>query len=265
MNMKSTSKSNQRKSKKLILAGVAISFSFAAGNASAIFGAGDTVIEVGPSWLQHTLNQINTYTQSMQDYAEYGEQGMRWRNTLSHYQQQLINLQHAINSFGMPTSLNMTKIPDDYGVAQRCGGGFSLANIIQGFSLSSSGNLIEQRKKICASIQIAANKKYNETIEFTKKTLPELQTALSKNNKRRDSSKDEGVMQASQYDALNYANAFDTEYKGWQMRMQTYDAYIESMQEQQKQLTELGLKGEQSPLGALVKTASLKAALEIGD
>lgn len=265
MNNLNTRKSNQGKSRRFMLAGATLSFALAAGNANAVLGVGDTVIEVGPSWLQHTLNQINTYTQSMQDYAEYGEQAMRWRSTLTHYQQQLISLQHAINSFGMPKGLSMQRVPDDYGVAQRCGGGLSLANIVQKFIPSPRGNLIEQRKMICASIQVATNKKYNETIEFTQKTLPELQLALSKTNQRRDSSKEEGVMQASQYDALSYANTFDTEYKGWQMRMQTYDSYIESMQVQQKQLTMQGLKGENNPLGTLVKTAALKTALEVGN
>ena len=72
-------------------------------------------------------------------------------------------------------------------------------------------------------------------------------------------------MEASQYDALTYANTFDTRYKGWQIKMKTYDEYIHAMQIQQMQLTELGLKGEISPLGTLVKTAALKSALQFGN
>ena len=248
--------------KSSVLASVlAAALMTSAGSVHALF----PVQETGGALFQHIMNQINTYSQKIEDAAEYGEQAMRWRNTLNHYRQQLINLQHMINSFGMPNSLSMEPVPDNYGVAQRCGGGFSMSSIVQGFSLSPNGNIVEQRKKICASVQIASNKKYNETIEFTKRTLPELKKSLEKTNERRDSSSDQGVMEASQYDALNYANTFDTEYNGWRMRMEAYDSYIAAMENQQKQLTELGLKGEQNALGTLVKTVSLKAALEVGD
>ncbi len=211
------------------------------------------------------LNQVQLYLQQINSVTEYGEEAMRWKRTLQQYQQQLIDLKHSIMGFGMPNGLSMEKVADNYGVVQRCGGGFNLASVVQGFVLNASGNLLEQRKKICASIQIANNRKYNETIDFVKITIPQLEQSLASTNARRDSSKDPGVMEASQYDALTYANTFDTRYKGWQIKMKTYDEYIHAMQIQQMQLTELGLKGEISPLGTLVKTAALKSALQFGN
>ena len=76
---------------------------------------------------------------------------------------------------------------------------------------------------------------------------------------------DQGVTQASQYDAANYSNAFDTRYRAWEVNIRTYDTYIEAMEYKQRALTHMGLKGEENPLGAVVKTAALKAALEVGD
>ena len=48
--------------------------------------------------------------------------------------------------------------------------------------------------------------------------------------------------------------------------MNSYDAYIQSMQQAQKTLTQIALKGKQSsPLGTLVKTTALQGALEVGN
>lgn len=215
-------------------------------------------------WTQ-IMNQMQLLAQKIQDAGEYTETAMRWKRQYDHYQQQLVKLKHALMGFSMPNSLSMDMVEDNYMVAERCGAGFSLSSVVQGFSLNPNGNIVEQRKTICASIQIAQNRKYNETVSFVKKTLPELEAALKKTNDRRDSSEDQGVSQAAQYDAVNYSNAFDTRYRAWQVQIQTYDAYIEAMESKQRSLTHMGLKGEESLLGTVVKTAALKAALEAGE
>ncbi|RYY22150.1 MAG: hypothetical protein EOP62_23640 [Sphingomonadales bacterium] len=215
-------------------------------------------------WTQ-IMNQMQLLAQKIQDAGEYTETAMRWKRQLEHFQQQLVKLKHAMMGFSMPKGMAMQKVLDDYMVVERCGGGFSLASVVQGFSLNPNGNIVEQRKTICASIQIAQNRKYNETIAFVTETLPQLEAALKQTNERRDSSEDQGVTQASQYDAANYSNAFDTRYRAWEVNIRTYDTYIEAMEYKQRALTHMGLKGEENPLGAVVKTAALKAALEVGD
>src|SRR5690606_12594722 len=86
------------------------------------------------------LNQIQLYLQQANSVTEYGEEAMRWRRTLQQFQQQLISLQHTVMSFGMPDSLSMEKVEDNYGVAQRCGSGFNLASIVQSFNPNPNGN-----------------------------------------------------------------------------------------------------------------------------
>ena len=68
------------------------------GNAAA---AGIPVVDI-PRTIQSTLNQINTYSQRLQDAAEYGENATRWMQTLRHYQQQLIRIRGAAMISGLP-------------------------------------------------------------------------------------------------------------------------------------------------------------------
>ena len=135
MNTSKKLRLNQRKPKKFVLGGLALSCILAMGNANAVFGVGDTVIEVGPSWIQHTLNQINTYLAQAQALGEYGEQAMRWRNTLTHYQQQLIRIQGIISGFGLPKGADLTPVLLNYNVAARCGG-FNISSLTKVFNLN---------------------------------------------------------------------------------------------------------------------------------
>lgn len=248
------------------LAALSLAIALAAGGAALVPAPAQAFVcaNCASEWTQ-IMNQMQLLSQKIQDAGEYTETAMRWKRQLDHYQQQLVKLKHTLMGFSMPNSLSMEPIEDNYMVSERCGGGFSLVSVVQGFSLNPNGNIVEQRKTICASIQIAQNRKYNETISFVKKTLPELEAALKNTHDRRDSSEDQGVAQAAQYDAISYSNTFDTRYRAWQITIQTYDGYIASMEDKQRSLTQLGLKGEDNPLGTIVKTAALKTALEIGD
>ena len=250
----------KRKSVRLMLTSLALSCSLATGNGNAV-----TVVEVGPSAIQHILNQINTYTQSLQDYAEYGENAMRWRNTFTYYQQQLIKMQAMIMSFGMPKGVQLKEVPEDYMVANRCGGGFSLANLTKVFNFNASGNLVEQQQMICGNIQRTENLKYNLTVRFMQRTVPELQRVLKDAESRRNSNNEPSTADTANNDSGQISNKLDVEFKTWDTQIKMYDSFIASMQESQKMLAQTGLKGGHSPLGTLVKTAALKTALEVGN
>lgn len=224
------------------------------------------VVEVGGNLIQSMLNQLNTAGQYAQDAAEYGEQAARWQQTLSHYQQQLIRMQSLMMSFGLPQGQQMTEVADDYMVSQRCGGGgFSLTSLARVFNLNPSGNLIEQQKTICANIQLTRNAKYNETVRFMQKTAPEMQTMLTELKAQRDASNNQGNVEASNNNAMQASNKLTVNFQTWSSRMQMYDAYIGSMEENQKLLATLALKGENNPIGTLVKTGALAGALQVGN
>lgn len=266
MNTNSNLRPKQRKSKKLMLGGLALSCLLAMGNANAVFGVGDTVIEVGPSWLQHTLNQINTYMAQIEAAGEYTEQAMRWRNTLAHYQQQLIKMQAMISNFGLPGAQALTKVGDDYLVAERCpgqGGGGVMAMIAKPFTLDPEGDLIEQQRQICVNIRTMQNRKYNDTVDYLAKTAPEMQSFLGKLDGLRLSSSEQGAMEHSDNEALRLNNKLTAQGQEWATRMQAYDAYIATMEDNQKVLAQNAMKGKKNIIGSLVKTAVLKTALSI--
>jgi hypothetical protein len=53
--------------------------------------------------------------------AEYVEQNTRWIRTLEQYRQALIQVQAAVNNFGMPDSAPLEPVAPNYLVAETCG------------------------------------------------------------------------------------------------------------------------------------------------
>lgn len=232
---------------------------------SSVHATGIPVIDIANT-LQSTLNQVNTYSQRFQDMAEYGETLMRWQRTLEQYRQQLIQIQGVVTSFGLPQGQPITKVPSNYMVAERCGGGsFNLHNLTKVFQVNPTGNIIEQQKQICANIQQIENAKFNYTVDFFNDYIPELQSELKQLESRRNSSNDQGNVAAADNDSLRVGNSADANFQAWQANIQAYDSYIAAMQNNQKLLARAAMKGKESLLGTLIKTTVLKGALEVGN
>ena len=257
MSIDGKNSSAKRKYRKPVLASLALMCSLAVGGANAI------VFHDPIHTIQNIITQI---TQKSFDIAEYGEQAMRWQQTLSHYQQQLIRMQSLMMNFGLPRGQQMTEVPDDYMVREKCASSsFSLSSLTQVFNLNPAGNITEQQKAICANIQMTRNAKYNETVRFMRQTVPELETMLGQLKTQRDASNNQGNVEASNNNALQASNKLNVNFQTWSSRMQMYDAYISSMEENQKLLASLALKGENNPIGTLVKTGVLAGALQVGN
>lgn len=222
--------------------------------------AGIPVIDV-PHTIQSTLNQINTYSQRLQDAREYGENTARWMSALNHYRQQLVRIQGAVMGFGLPQGQDIPKVDANYMVAERCGQGVSFGGLAQAVRLNGSGDLIEQQKQLCASIQRMRNAKYNYTVEFFQDYMPKLEGELDRLATRRNSSNEEGNVAASDNDALRFGNEADANFQAWQSKIQAYEAYIVAMEANQKLLARMAMKGS-GAIGTLVNTAALKDALE---
>lgn len=222
--------------------------------------AQQTVMEIGPNFIQTLFNQMNTYTQRYQDEIAYAEQVQRWQQTYAHYQQQLIKLKSIIASFQLPAGQKIERVPDTYMVETRCGvTGFSLGQMM-GFDNQS--DLVGQQKNICASIQVMENRKFNETVDFLKETMPNMQAVLSKARTRRDASNQKGNVDASLDDSIRLSNDFTTKFKEWETRINLYNTYIGAMKDTQRGIAERALKGERNPLGTMLKAVALKKALQ---
>jgi hypothetical protein len=218
------------------------------------------VTEVGPSALNHMLTQINTWTQQGQDYAEYAQEAQRWYQTYQHYQQQLVRAQGLFMGQGLSLERPLSEVADDWNVKSKCGGNFSVANLVS--AITPGEDIIEKQREICARIQVAQNRKFNATVRFMREVTPKLDQKLSEIRQRRNSSNDEGNMTAVAVDAQNFNNWMNAEFQGWEMRVKMYDNYILTLQETQRTLAEVALKGDKSrAIGNPVKTNALQGAL----
>lgn len=214
------------------------------------------------------LNQIQLYLQQTNAIGEYSEEAMRWKRTLEQYQDQLIKLQSMVTSMGLPTGIRMSRItPENKYVSDRCSGaagGFNLVNLTKLFNLDGAGDIVKMQQEICANIQIAQNRKYNETIDMLEQSLPDIKASLEQQRQRAASSTTNGDNDRVGSDAGISTNYIVTGIEEWETRMKMYDAYIQSQQELQKVVAQIGFKGKKTGIiGTAVKTTLLQGALEV--
>lgn len=212
----------------------------------------------------HTFQNILTQLKDMAaQAAEYQQQYARWTQTYSHYQQQLVRMSGIIKSFGLPAGRALEKVPEDYLVAERCGGGFSLTAGLRAILPARSGDYVTQQRDICAQIQMIQNTKYNETVQFIQQTVPAMQADMQRVQDMRGQGNENGTVDASAEASLQLMANLETQMQTWSARMQSYDSFIVTLKDAQRQIAQMALKGERNPIGTLVKTSALKAALEI--
>lgn len=240
--------------------GVAIGVLIASLGVASTARAQFAVAEVGPSALNHMLTQVNTWVQQGQDYAEYAQEAQRWYQTYQHYQQQLVRAQGVFMGQGLSLERPLSEVPEDWNVKGRCGGDFSVANLAS--AIVPGEDIIEKQREICARIQVAQNRKFNATVRFMREVAPKLDQKLGEIRQRRNASNDEGNMTAVAVDAQNFNNWMNAEFQGWDMRVKMYDNYILTLEETQKTLAAVALKGDKSrAIGSPVKTGALQGAL----
>lgn len=223
------------------------------------------VVEVGPTQLSTFMTQINTYLQQFQAYTEYGLQAQRWYQSLTHMQQQLVRMQGLIKSFGLPPNQPLREVDPNFLVADRCGAGFSLSGVLQAITPRRDGDFISQQREICAQMQRIQNTKYNETVKFLRETVPAMEAQVKAVESMRGADNNNGTVDASAQAAMKTLADMESQMQSWSARMDSYDQYIGTLKETQRQIAQMALKGERNPIGTLVKTGALKAALEAGN
>lgn len=213
----------------------------------------------------HQLQNILTQLQAMaKDSAEYTTQAQRWYETYQHYQQQLVAMGGIVKSFALPAGRQMTEVAPDYMVQERCGGSFSLSGALAAISPRRDGDYISQQRDICSAMQRVQNIKYNDTIAFLRDTVPKMQADLKRVQEMRSQNNNNGTVDGSAEASSELVAGFSAQMQDWSARMQAYDGFVSSLQESQRQLARMALKGETNPIGTLVKTGALNAALKVG-
>ncbi|GAB1596673.1 hypothetical protein [Lysobacter claricitrinus] len=210
----------------------------------------------------------------MNDIAQYAKevQGMatdvaHYQAVMDHYRQQLIRLQRMASSLSFSGTQPLQKVPDDYMVDTMCQsshGGLDLRSLLSSFRLNPKGDLIQQQRTICELRQVARNQKFNETIDFLTRVKEETQTELSQMASRQDSGGEtQAAVQTSTNDAMASSVRLSAIYQNYSSKVQMYDTQIASLDDMQKTLATAALKGENNPIGTLVKTATLETALKV--
>lgn len=211
--------------------------------------------------IQNILTQMLAYYQRSE---EYRANAMRWAETIRHIQQEVIKITGFRSTLNIPLDEDLRPVAETRMVAELCGGGaaFSISRLMSSFSIDPEGDLLEQQRDACRRIQIAKNRKYNATVTFMQTLKPQLEAELKRLEDRRDASSEKGNVDAAAYDAAAFNNKLKVEFEAWEMQMKGYDAYIESMEDTSRTLARLALKGKPNVVRDLIRTTTLKAALD---
>lgn len=224
--------------------------------ASAQFIVNDPVHQI-----QNILTQLRNIAAQA---AEYQQQYSRWIQTYSHYQQQLVRMAGVIKSFGLPASQPLVEVDADYLVADRCGNGLNPLGILRALSPVKTADVVMQQRGNCAQIQRIRNLKFNETVRFMKETVPAMEADMKRIQNMRAQDNTNGTVDAAAEASMQLMANLETQMQAWSVRMQSYDGLIAMLEDSQRQLAQMALRGERNPIGTIVKTSALKAALEAG-
>ncbi|WP_457321953.1 hypothetical protein [Stenotrophomonas sp. P5_B8] len=210
---------------------------------------------------------IQAIKSNFQDIAEFAKENTRWINLMKEYTNALVTVQGIINNFGLSPSATLTLVPNDYMVTESCGPrtDMSVTGMFAYFVFDAKGDVKAQQRQICVNIRMMQNRKYNDSVLFIKETVPLMDSSLKAIEALRQGSKLLGNVTAVDSDSMRTANDLAVQAQAWQARMQSYDAYIEVMEANQKVVAQAALKGDPSKqlISDLVKTTALKTALSV--
>ena len=222
------------------------------------------VVEIGMQLFNGTLTEVNTLASQAEAFAEYGQQYQRFYETTQNWAQKLAKYNQIIASPLMPKGVTLKPVPLEWNVAQRCGAGniMSVSGILTALDLNPGGDIMAQQRNICAAIQVLENQKYNETVEVVQQTMPDMRSVLDRIKDIRDLFNTEGAMTETYTNAAMSDAYMQADFAAWEKKTDGYDKQIQALTKMQQILAQRALKGTaESPLGTVVKAATLKAAL----
>lgn len=232
----------------------------------AVMSISATSVNAGMPVIDYTAI-IQAIKSNFQDIAEFAKENTRWVKLLKEYTNALVTVQGIINNFGISPSATLTLVPNDYMVNETCGPRTDMtpSGLFAYFVFDAKGDFKAQQRQICVNIRMMQNRKYNDSVLFIKETVPLMDSSLKAIQALRQGSRLLGNMTAVDSDSMRTANDLAVQAQSWQARMQSYDAYIEVMEANQKVVAQAALKGDPTKqlISDLVKTGALKTALSV--
>lgn len=196
----------------------------------------------------------------------------QYAKEVTHFDQmkeQIDNIRDIFNMFnfaiGLPDGEALTKVNERYLVQETCGddaAGLSMTTVMSVLGMDVNSDLKAQQQQICVNIQMMQNRKYNDSVEFLDLTIQQAE-AEAMNIMQAASSNSVGATSAATRDATRLNNKLNLLAQQWGTRMQSYDAYIATMEKRQNLLAKTALKGKKRLARDLIQTAVLKGALSI--
>jgi hypothetical protein len=255
MEAKAIRRPNMRQRSRIICAGLALTI-----------GCGFLCGTARADWL------VNDWQSMAKAVQEYAEQAKRWaataqqyRNTVEHYRQQLISLKQLDASlFAMQNTFQ--KVPEDYNVADACpgqdAGSISLSSVLQSLALDLSGSVTKQQLKICRSIVMLQNRKYNDTVDYIEQLSKASKELESIESERASVGTEQGKLAANDNEAQRFQNRVTDAEQKWRSNMVQSDAQIAMLQNMQGALARRAMNGSHDVLGEVVDAVALKAAFQ---
>jgi len=230
-------------------------------------GAGIPVTDVGNmpnhimTQIQSYLNQLNTMTSKIQDYAHYAAE-------VQHMAQQLVSIDQMLASLGLTFMPIYEKSQAELSAAivDRCntsGGGFNPLMFVTEM-LNLNGDIVAQQKTKCVQIVTLQFMQYNEQVRMLNK-LKAAQTQISMLQSQLAVSNTEGLVQSNIGAAQPIMAQLQADAQYTETVVRTYEGMIKMVEEDQRQLAKRALKGEAGLFQTLVSTATLAGALELND
>lgn len=225
----------------------------------AIFGFGDIVFDPGAFY-----QMIVDYGQVITEYYERYE---HYQKQVASMQAQISSAQNMLLSLGIKPGQQLQEVPANHLVKERCGNPpFSLAGLLGKIaSPSATGNIREQQQIYCAGIQMMHNRKYNETVKFLGENLQHMENDITEMQNRNKTYTTDGDNNKGDQNADAVMAKMEARYKNWETQMLAYDNYIKALENNQRILAQMALKGKGDAIGKLVQTATLQTALSVGN
>lgn len=212
--------------------------------------------------------QFDALAQYIKQLQSMATDAAHYRQVYQHYQQQLIKVRRMVSSLQFSGTPALSTVDVQDGVEQRCHkkpSGLSLRGLLNGLASNANGDILEEQQQICEAIQISENMKFNETVDFLARVRKETEQEMNGLAGRRDSGSTQGGVEANTNDAVTSGLRLDSIYRDYTAKIQMFDTQISALESRQRVLAQRAMKGETNPIGTLVKTGTLKAALSVGN
>lgn len=223
----------------------------------------------GQASAQMIVNDPVNYGAKLQqiakDAAEFGKNASRWKETASHYQQQLIKLQRM--NFGQARMEDsFPPRPLDYGMEDMCPGpgrGIrdQLTSAFRQAMPKLEGNVVDEQLAVCQRMVYAENAKYNESVSMLRNLMQRSREFAQIEGQRDSVNGSQGALAANDNEAYRFVARNQLELDYWQARMKAYDDYIDGLKWDHTRLAKRAMRGKKGALDGIVPTDVVKSAL----